>query len=118
MQPDQDWEIWLDAQISPIIAKWITDYSGYIAKSSYTLGMLKATDFTIYNEAKSAGKVVLISKDADFPELINRLGSPPKLIKINRGNCDNRMLWEFLKPHLLTALNLLINTDTSIVEIE
>lgn len=32
-----EWQIWLDANISPIIAKWIRDELGLTAQSAYTL---------------------------------------------------------------------------------
>jgi len=84
--PPENWEIWLDTQLSPIIAKWILEFTGYSVKSSYSLQLHFLTDLAIYDKAKAVGKVILISKDADFPELISRLGSPPKLIVIKKGN--------------------------------
>ena len=50
----------------------------------------------IYQQAKAHGKVIIISKDADFTKIVNRLGSPPKLICLKIGNCGNRTLWQFL----------------------
>jgi hypothetical protein len=32
MQPD--WEIWIDTNISPIIAKWMAEQTGLVVKSS------------------------------------------------------------------------------------
>ncbi|HEY1165745.1 MAG TPA: DUF5615 family PIN-like protein [Chitinophaga sp.] len=92
MPPEQKWEIWLDTHISPIIAKWMKEYTGYEVKSSYSLSLHEMTDIDIYQKARAQGKVILISKDADFPELISRLGAPPKLINIKIGNCDNRAM--------------------------
>lgn len=115
MQPE--WEIWLDTQISPAIAKWIVEQAGYTAKSSYSLSLHNLTDLEIYQRAKSQGNVILVSKDADFPELISRLGSPPKLINLKIGNCDNRALWEFLKPYLAPAVKILTQGDADVVEL-
>ncbi|MBV8390492.1 MAG: DUF5615 family PIN-like protein [Mucilaginibacter sp.] len=116
--PPENWEIWLDTQISPIIAKWMSEHTGFTVKSSYSLNLNNLTDTVIYNKAKSQGNVILVSKDADFPELISRLGSPPKLIVVKKGNCTNRLLWEFLKPNISKAIKLLITSDTDIVELE
>ena len=113
-----NWEVWLDSQLSPIIAKWMSEFTGINVKSSYSLQLIGLTDTVIYNKAKSHGNVILISKDADFPELISRLGSPPKLIVIKRGNCDNRELWAFIKPNIMKALNILISLDVDIIELE
>ena len=112
-----DLEIWLDTNLSPIIAKWLGDYLNVTVKSSYTLDFHHLDDFTIYQRAKSHGNVVLISKDADFPELISRLGSPPKLINLKIGNCSNQLLWDRIKPKIGQALQLLMDEDIDIVEL-
>lgn len=113
-----EWEIWLDTNISPAIAKWIKEYTGFQVKSAYTLEFYTLPDIEIYNKAKAYGYVILISKDADFPELISRLGAPPKLINIKIGNCDNRSLWELIKPHIKEAVNLLATSDIAIIELD
>lgn len=43
-----DVEIWLDTNISPIIAKWMGDYLNVTVKSSYTLDLHHLDDLTIY----------------------------------------------------------------------
>jgi predicted nuclease of predicted toxin-antitoxin system len=116
--PPENWEIWLDAQLSPIIAKWMSEYTGLVVKSSYSLQSNMLTDMEIYRRAQSAGKIILISKDADFPELINRLGSPPKLIVVKKGNCDNRVMWEFIKSNILTAISALADSEINIIELD
>ena len=114
----EDWEIWLDTQLSPIIAKWMAEFTGFNVKSSYTLQSNSLSDLTIYNNAKEKGNVILISKDADFPELISRLGSPPKLIVIKKGNCNNQEMWDFIKPNIVEAINILTSSDIEIIELE
>lgn len=113
-----DWEIWLDGNISPIIAKWMSDYTGLSAKSAFMLSLQRETDLSIYYKAKSAGNVILISKDSDFPEIINRLGSPPMLIYLRLGNRTNKELWDILKPSILNAVDLLVSGEFDIVNIE
>lgn len=115
MQPDL--EIWLDTNLSPIIAKWLGDYLNVTVKSSYTLDFHHLDDLTIYRRAKSHGNVVLISKDADFPELISRLGTPPKLINLKIGNCSNQLLWDRIRPKIGQALQLLMDEEIDIVEL-
>jgi predicted nuclease of predicted toxin-antitoxin system len=116
--PPESWEIWLDTQLSPIIAKWMNEYTGFTVKSSYTLQLHHVTDTAIYNNARATGNVIIISKDADFSELISRLGSPPKLITIKKGNCRSRELWDFIKPNIIKAVDLLISTDIDIIELD
>lgn len=116
--PLNDWEIWLDVQISPIIAKWMAEYTGLVVKSSFVLGYKTMTDLTIYQFAKMHGNIILISKDADFTEIVTRLGSPPKLISVKVGNCDNRTLWQLLQSHINRAIHMLLVDDVNIIEIE
>jgi predicted nuclease of predicted toxin-antitoxin system len=116
MQPE--WEIWLDTNISPIIAKWMNEHTGFTVKSSYSLSLHYLTDGEIYNKAKERGNVILVSKDTDFPELISRLGSPPKLINLKIGNCSNKILWELIKPHIANCVSILISSDVDIVEVD
>lgn len=116
--PPEQWEIWIDTQLSPAIAKWMAEYTGYIVKSSYSLQLHNLSDLAIYNSAAKQGNIILISKDADFPELINRLGSPPKLIMIKKGNCNNAEMWEFIKPNIIKSIELLMFSDVAIIEFE
>lgn len=110
-------EIWLDVNISPAVAKWMAEYTGLNVKSSYLLSFHALDDLTIYKKAKDKYFVILISKDTDFPEIITRLGAPPKLIYLKFGNCDNRTLWNSLKPKINDMIDTLVNTDISIIEV-
>jgi predicted nuclease of predicted toxin-antitoxin system len=96
----------------------MTDYTGLIVKSAYVLLHHNLEDIVIFQKAKDRGNVILISKDADFAELISRLGSPPKLISLQIGNCDNKILWEFMKPEIKECIKLLMNSEIAIVELE
>lgn len=58
-----EWEIWLDMNLSPIIAKWIKDHTGLIVKSAYALHHHTLSDVEIYNKAKEYGKIILISRN-------------------------------------------------------
>ena len=46
MQPD--WEIWLDCNISPIIAKWLKEKTGWKVQSAYILNLYKLNDFQYF----------------------------------------------------------------------
>lgn len=116
MQPD--WEIWLDTNFSAAIAKWMAEFTGYTVKSAYILSFNNISDLTIYNKAKEKGKDILVSKDSDFAEVINRLGFPPKLINIKIGNCSNKVLWNTLKPSINHIILLLQSDEFSIVDFE
>lgn len=116
MQPD--WEIWLDNQFSPIIAKWIYEQTGVICKSAYILNLRTNSDFAIYEIAKAAGKIIIISKDSDIPQIIISKGAPPKLIYVRRGNCHNKIMFQLILDHLDYCLKMLLEFDYDIVEIQ
>jgi len=113
-----DWEIWLDCHISPIIGKWLKDKTGWNVKTSYGLNLYALKDIEIYLKAKDNGKVILISKDSDLPEIIQQKGAPPKVISLKIGNCDNRQLWQLLQSRIEKTVRLLIDFDIDIIEIE
>ena len=115
MQPDL--EIWLDNNISPIIAKWLKDELGLETKSAYTLHLEKLKDIEIYQKAKDYGNVIIVSKDTDLNEIVSLHGCPPKLIILKVGNCDNKILFEILRNNLEKAIRLLFDFNKDIIEI-
>jgi len=100
-----DFEIWLDTHISPVIAKWLKEDFGYNCKSSFVLKLYGLDDIEIYQKAKAAGYVIIISKDSDLPEIVERLGAPPKVINIRIGNADTAFFFSFSKKILNTAFD-------------
>ena len=71
--------IWIDAQLSPAIATWISSRFGIAASALRDLGLRDATDREIFLAGKIAGCVVM-TKDNDFLRLLDELGAPPKVI--------------------------------------
>jgi predicted nuclease of predicted toxin-antitoxin system len=56
-----------------------------------TLGLERATDTQIWNEAKSRF-LAIVSKDDDFRHRSAVHGHPPKVILIRRGNCSTAII--------------------------
>ncbi|MCH7606167.1 MAG: DUF5615 family PIN-like protein, partial [Chloroflexi bacterium] len=54
--------LWVDAQLSPHLAAWITESLGIEARSISDLGLLRANDRQIFQAAREAG-AILITKD-------------------------------------------------------
>lgn len=108
--------IWVDAQLSPIIAAWINQSFPQIsAVSVRALGLRDASDYEIYSKAKEAGATI-ISKDSDFQQLISQYGTPPKFIWVTCGNTSNQKMRDILDLTLQKALDLL-NDGEEMVEI-
>lgn len=108
-------KLWLDAQLSPAMAPWIAENFGVECSSVRDIGLRNAEDIDIFQAARVAN-VVVISKDSDFPELIERLGPPPQVLWVTSGNTSNRALKELFQKCLQTALDLLASGEP-IVEI-
>jgi predicted nuclease of predicted toxin-antitoxin system len=107
--------IWIDAQLPPQLAPWLSETFKVKAFSLRFLGLRDAEDEDIFTKAKLAN-VVLISKDSDFVELVQRFGSPPKLIWITVGNVTNANLRQLFTTTFQDILNLL-EGDADIVEL-
>lgn len=108
--------IWLNAHRSAAIAVWITATFGITAIAVRDLGLRESEDPDIFEAAKAAGEVILMTKDRDFIELVERYGSPPQVIWLTCGNTYNDRLKEILTATLPNAIELL-RSGESVVEI-
>lgn len=81
-------KVWTDAQLSPAIARWIIEKFGVEANAVRDLGLRDASDPEIFEAARLKSAVVM-TKDKDFVELVNRLGMPPQVIWLTCGNTSN-----------------------------
>lgn len=107
---------WVDAQLPPSLAPWLTERFGVEASSRRFLGLRDAEDLEIFERARATGDVVVISKDSDFIELIAQRGVPPRLLWVTCGNLTNRRLREVFERLFVDAIALL-HAGESIVEL-
>ena len=105
--------IWVDAQLSPAIAAWITSEFGFEATALRELGLRDANDLDIFHSAREANAVVL-TKDRDFVTLLERLGPPPKILWLTCGNTSNESLIRILTETLNLAVELLLSGENLI----
>ena len=82
---------WVDAQLPPMLAEWLSKEYGVEAIPLRDLGLRDAPDIGIFQAARKA-QAVVISKDSDFVELVSRHGSPPQLLWVTCGNVTNERL--------------------------
>ena len=104
-------EIWIDAQLPPSLAIHITRNFPVKAIHLYELSLHTASDTSVFKKAAKSAGVIILTKDEDFVELINRHKSPPKIIWLTIGNCSNARLKEFILKNLNDALKALENDD-------
>ena len=107
--------IWIDAQMSPAVAAWISANFPFEAIAVRDIGLRDAEDREIFLEARKQLAIVM-TKDSDFITLQNELGAPPKIIWITCGNTSNARLKEILIPTLSEAVDIL-NAGEDSVEI-
>ena len=106
--------IWIDAQMSPAIATWISSNYAVSAVAIRDLGLRDAEDKEIFEAARQENAVVM-TKDGDFVLLLDRQGPPPQVILVTCGNTSNGRLKEILTNTLPKALDLL-NFGEKLVE--
>lgn len=107
--------IWIDAQLSPVIATWINENSSINAVAVRDLGLRDAEDEAIFAAAKKAGAAVM-TKDSDFLDLLDRHGPPPQVLWLTCGNTSNASLKRILASTLPEAIPLL-NVGERLIEI-
>lgn len=107
--------IWLDEQLSPALASWISQRFAVEARPVRDLGLKSASDRRIYFAAREAGAIVL-TKDRDFVRMLDVHGPPPKIIWVTCGNTSTARMQAILEVSLPAALGL-VEDGESIVEI-
>lgn len=98
--------IWIDAQLSPSLAPWISEHFGIEAFSLKYLGLQTASDREIFDRARLEG-AILMTKDSDFVRLLEALGPPPRVLLVTLGNTSNSRMRDALKKTLREAMALL-----------
>ena len=99
-------KFWVDAQLPPQLAAWLSEQFHVEAFSLRQLGLRDAADAEIFQKSQQQG-VVIISKDSDFVELLSRYGPPPQLIWVTCGNVTNRQLQIVFNKTFASSLELL-----------
>jgi predicted nuclease of predicted toxin-antitoxin system len=99
-------KIWVDAQLPPDLANWLTATFGLEAFALRDLSLRDARDIEIF-EAARVENVVIMTKDSDFIDLVCRLGKPPQILWLTCGNVTNHNLRQLLTVTLPDALEQL-----------
>jgi predicted nuclease of predicted toxin-antitoxin system len=88
--------LWIDEQLSPALARWMSDTFGVTAHAVRDLGLRDAKDLPLFHAARDAGAVIM-SKDSDFVLLLERFGAPPQILWVTCGNTSNARLRDVLR---------------------
>jgi len=71
------------------------------------VGLLEADDAVIFEAARVGGAAVVVTKDEDFVQLVERHGPPPQVVWVTCGNVRNAELRRIVLeawPHVATLL--------------
>ena len=107
--------VWVDAQLSPALAPWLTKQFGVEAFSARYLNLVRSKDLAIFHAARAAN-VTVLTKDSDFVLLQEQLGAPPSILWVRCGNTSNAHLRQVLMRTFVSARNL-IESGEILVEI-
>lgn len=98
--------VWLDNHLSPALAEWISTDLKHECTVVRDVGLARASDLEIFRNARAVA-AVLITKDRDFAELVDRLGAPPSIVLLTCGNTSTANLRDLLAASLPAALALI-----------
>ena len=86
-----------DQNLSPGLVTRLADvFPG--SRHVYPLGLDKAPDSGVWDFAHDNG-FVLVTKDADYSELVLLRGFPPKVLWLRLGNCTTAQVEALLRLH-------------------
>lgn len=108
--------VWIDAQLPPALAHWLTREYGVDAVHVNDIGYLGADDAIIFAAARANASTVVLTKDDDFLRLLEQQGPPPQIVWVTLGNVRNAVLRETLRlvwPRVAT----LVAADEPLVEL-
>ena len=88
--------VWIDAQLPPSLARWLAQAYGVDAYHVFDIGFVGADDAVIFEAARSGKAAVVVTKDEDFVQLLDRRGPPPQIVWVTCGNVRNTTLREIV----------------------
>jgi predicted nuclease of predicted toxin-antitoxin system len=87
--------VWVDAQLPPALARWLRDLGESGAVHVEDLDLLRAEDPEIFEKARQV-EAVVITKDNDFVQILERRGPPPQVVWVTCGNRSNPALKDLI----------------------
>ncbi|MBP7280759.1 MAG: DUF5615 family PIN-like protein [Leptospiraceae bacterium] len=101
-----------DAHLSPVLTTLLKDI---FPNSRHVFSFaLEEFDDLIWEFAKE-NDLAIVTKDEDFADLNERLGFPPKVILIKRGNCPTKTIEAILRSNLDSIQKLLTDPEIGLL---
>jgi predicted nuclease of predicted toxin-antitoxin system len=108
--------VWVDAQLPPVLARWLAREYGVQAAHVNDVGYLAAGDSVIFEAARAGGAAVVVTKDDDFVRLLEQNGPPPQVVWVTCGNVRNAALRALVLP-IWPQVAAMLNAGEPLVEI-
>ncbi|HEV3201755.1 MAG TPA: DUF5615 family PIN-like protein [Bryobacteraceae bacterium] len=87
----------VDEMLAPGLAEQLADlFPGSVHVTSIGLG---STPDTVVWEYAAANRFTLLTKDKDFVNLSLTLGSPPKVVLLQTGNCSTAQIERIVRSN-------------------
>lgn len=99
-------KLWIDQHLSRYLVGWLRARYDIEVQHFRELDLHKADDEPVFDAAREAG-VVVMTKDRDFVNLVERRGPPPQVLWITCGNTSTAALKRIFEAVLEEALELL-----------
>lgn len=103
-------KLWIDQHLSRYLVGWLRARYEVEVEHFRELELHEAEDEPAFDAAREAG-VVVMTKDRDFVNLLERRGPPPQVLWITCGNTSNAALKRIFEAVLEEALELLANGE-------
>jgi predicted nuclease of predicted toxin-antitoxin system len=102
-----------DQNLSPGLVQHLSDlYPG--SEHVFLAGLDRASDALLWDYARQNG-FTIVTKDADFTDMSEVLGFPPKVIWIRLGNCSTNQIECILRQHHDAIVGLAENANAHIL---
>ncbi len=102
-----------DQNLSPRLVSLVADLFPYSAHVQ-SLGLDCASDDQIWAHARDQG-FVIVSKGADYDDMVLVRGFPPKIIWLQIGNCKTPRVAEILRANQVAIEALGLDPATGII---
>jgi predicted nuclease of predicted toxin-antitoxin system len=102
-----------DQNLSPRLVQHLSDlYPG--SEHVFLAGLDRASDSLLWDYARQNG-FTIVTKDADFTDMSEVLGFPPKVVWNRLGNCSTNQIECILRQHHDAIVGLAENANAHIL---
>ena len=105
--------ILLDENLSPKLVARLNDVLPMV--SAQNVGLRQASDLAVWTYAVDHEFDAILTADKDFAAMAAKLGSPPKVIRLDRHNYSTQVVEEVIRRDLDLIFAFLRSSDTPLL---